>query len=153
MTTTPTINKFNLMFKSIANNHEMLNDYGFGPTYNMTRTLKYPFMWVEPVNSTLSGTPTTGFLTETYQFNIVVMDKINKGDDNFIGSSSDTDYILKTILSLLDTDVNYVDMGLGIQGDVTCEPVYEETEDNSNGWQAVITLKVPMRFNPCNSPV
>ena len=153
MATTPTINQFNVLFKDIATKHEMINDYGFGPTYNINNeVIKYPFLWVEPMNSTLTGTPTTGFLTETYQFVLIVMDKINKGDDNYIQTSSDSDYILKTILSLLDTNPLYVDMGLGIGGDVICEPVYEQTEDYSNGWQATITLKVPMRFNPCNSP-
>jgi len=131
----------------------MINDYGFGPFYNITREIKYPFMWVDVDNSTLSGSNTNGFLLEKYQFVIQVMDKINKGDDNFIQTSSDTDYILKTVLSVLDTNELYVEMGLGIDGDVICEPIFEGTEDNSNGWQATITLKVPMRFNPCNSPV
>ena len=44
MATTPTINQFNVLFKDIAMGHEMINDYGIGPTYNINNeVIKYPF--------------------------------------------------------------------------------------------------------------
>ena len=153
-----TLNRFEEMFRSIADKHEMINDYGFGPSYNIgnDRAIKYPFLWIEPVNSTVlngglgSG---TSFTTQTYQFNLICMDKINKGDDNYNQTSSDTDYILKTVIAYLDTEQIYIDYELHIDGDITIEPVYEQTEDNANGWEATMTFRSPMLSTPCNSPI
>ena len=151
-----TLNKFYQLFKTIADDHQMINDYGFGPSYNIgdVRPMLYPFLWVEPINTTvITGEPGTGYLTQTYQFKLYVLDKVDKGDDNFRQTSNDCDYILKTILSVLDQEYLFIEMGLRLQDDVSAEPVYEQLEDNSNGWETTLTLRMPMDYTPCNSPV
>ena len=151
---TLTINKLNLLFEDISIRSKMISDYGFGPSYNINsnRPLSYPFLWVEPVDSRVQR-GINGNLTEYYKFNLYVMDKINKGDDNYIETSSDCDYILKTIVGEIDQSDYYVELDISIDGDVTLQPVYEETPDNSNGWMCELTLKLPMRYTPCNSPI
>jgi len=153
-----TLNTFEEMFGRIANGHGMLNDYGFGPSYNIGQDapMKYPFLWVEPVSTTLlnGGTGTgTSYLTQTYQFHFIVFDKINKGDGNYNQTSSDTDYILKTIIAELDQDPYWINYSLSLDGDISFEPVFEQLTDNANGWQALLTFRSPMWSTPCNSPI
>jgi hypothetical protein len=151
-----TIIKLKQMFKDIADKHEMINDYGFGPSYEIgaDKPMKYTFVWAELIDSSLlMGEPGNGLLTQQYRFYLYCLDKVIKGDDNYLDTTSKCDYILKTFIAQLDQNETYIEMGMRIDGDVLFEPVYEQTEDIANGFQATLTLRMPMRYNPCNSPI
>ena len=152
---TLTINKIKSIFEDIANRHYMINDYGFGPSYNIgaEKPMKYPFLWIEPTNTRVTTGKGNSQGVEYYTFNMYVLDKINKGDDNFTDTSSDCDYISKTIFAELDQHPYYIDLDMSIDGDFSGEPVYEQTEDNSNGWMTSFTIKLPLRYSPCNDPI
>lgn len=152
---TLSVNKIKSIFEDIANRHHMINDYGFGPSYNIgaDKPMLYPFLWIEPVNTRVVTGKGNSQGVEFYTFNMYVMDKINKGDPNYIETSNDCDYISKTIFAELDQHIYYIDLDLSIEGDFTSEPVYEQTEDNSNGWMTTFTLKLPLRYSPCNDPM
>jgi hypothetical protein len=81
------------------------------------------------------------------------MDKINFGEDNYNEIISDTHYILDTMISEISQHKYYVDMNLSIDGDINFLPVVEATDDNVNGWQCDITIKQPVRYTYCNSPI
>lgn len=155
MANTLTLNRIKLIFEDLANHHLMINDYGFGPSYNIgaDKPLKYPFLWIEPINTRVVSGKGNSQAIEYYTFYMYVMDKINKGDDNFLDTSSDCDYISKTIFAELDQQTAFIDLDMVIDGDWTSEPVYEQTEDNSNGWQSTFTIKLPLRYSPCNDPI
>ncbi len=84
---------------------------------------------------------------------IYLMDKIQKGDDNFEDTLSDTNYILATIVREMSQHPYYVDMNVSLSGDVVFDPATEATDDNVNGWIAQFTLKIPLRYGYCETPI
>ena len=87
---TLTINKLKTIFEDLANRHMMVNDFGFGPAYNIgaERPMNYPFLWIEPVSSRVQSGAGNSQGVEFYTFNMYVLDKINKGDENFTETTS-----------------------------------------------------------------
>lgn len=151
---TVSINKIVSIFQDLSIRQEMVNDFGYGPAYNIgtSREMNFPYIWVE------NGTGTTqrsdnGFKTNLYTFTIYCMDKINFGEDNYNEIISDTHYILDTMVQEISQHKYYVDMNLSIDGDIQFTPVIEATDDNVNGWQIDITIKQPIRYTYCNSPI
>ena len=151
---TKSLQTYNSLFKQLATNHKMINDYGWGPVYNIftEHPAEFPYLWIEPVNTRVTSIG-NGYLSEYNTFNFYVMDKINKGDENFNDTANDCDYICKTILSEIDQLQYFIDQEISIDGDITGDPVYEDQDDNVNGWKMSITFKQPMRYTPCNNPI
>ena len=151
---TSSLQKIISIFKDLSLRHEMVADWGYGPTYNIgaSRQMRFPYIWVENTQSeTIKSI--NGYKENLYGFTIFCLDKINKGDDNYDQIISDTHYILDTIIQEIAQHKYYVDMNLSIDGNIIFQPVVEATDDNSNGWQADITIKVPIRYTYCNSPI
>jgi len=44
-------------------------------------------------------------------------------------------------------------MNISLVGDVTLDPAIEAYDDNVNGWLAQFTLKVPVRYGFCETPI
>ena len=151
---TPSLQKIISIFKDLAIRHEMVTDFGNGPSYNIgaSRSMLFPYIWVENTQSeTIKSL--NGYKETVYTFTIYCLDKINMGDDNYDQIISDTHYILDTIIQEMSQHKYYVDMGLSIEGNVVMQPVLEATDDSVNGWQAEISIKVPVRYTYCNSPI
>lgn len=151
---TVSINKIVSIFQDLAIRQQMVNDFGYGPAYNIgaSREMSFPYIWVEN-NSGTTQRSDNGYKVNLYTFTIYCMDKINFGEDNYNEIISDTHYILDTMISEISQHKYYVDMNLSIDGDITFTPVVEATDDNVNGWQIDITIKQPIRWTPCNSPI
>lgn len=151
---TVSINKIVSIFQDLAIRQEMVNDFGYGPAYNIgaSREMKFPYIWVENSSGTTQRSD-NGYKVNLYNFVIYCMDKINFGEDNYNEIISDTHYILDTIVQEISQHKYYIDMNLSIDGDITFNPVVEATDDNVNGWQIDITIKQPIRYTPCNSPI
>ena len=148
------INKLILIFKDLSSRHKLLNDFYYGQPDDLgaSERLKFPYLWVEQGSSEIVKS-LNGFKETIYSFNFYVMDKINKGDDNYDEIVSDTHFILDGIIQELAQHKYYVDMNISIDGNIVMDPVVEATDDNVNGWQAAIRLKVPIRYTPCNTPI
>jgi hypothetical protein len=151
---TLSINKIVSIFRDLALRNKMVTDFGYGPTYNIgaSRQMNFPYIWVEQ-NSTSTNKSDNGYKEAYLTFTIFCMDKISMGDDNYDEIISDTHYILDTMIQEIAQHKFYIDMNLSIDGDIVCDPVVEGTDDNVNGWQCDITLKMPIRYTPCNSPI
>jgi hypothetical protein len=152
---TLSINKIVSIFRDLAVRSEMLNDFGYGPTYNIesrTEPMLFPYLWLDDIGSVIESTD-AGYKSMYYTFDLYVMDKINKGDSNYNETISDTNTILNQIFAEMSQHKYYRDMGLNLNGNITMEPVTEATNDNVNGWKATITLKQPYRLTPCNVPI
>ncbi len=149
---TPSINRLKDLFYSLSVGNLMIHDFGFGPTYNIdTTTKKFPLMWVEPdVNQAIVDDRRIQVFTHT--FNIYVMDKIKRGDENFDEIISDCSYIIQQIITMLGKHPIYTELNIAIDNDVTWQPVFEVGDVNCNGYMATITLRLPNRFSPCNIP-
>jgi len=152
--TTKSLTKIISIFQDLADRHMMVNDFGYGPSYNIgaDNEMKFPYIWVEN-NNTVSQLGLNGLKTNLYTFTIYSMDKINFGENNYNDIISDTHYIMDTILSEINQHPYYVEMGLSIDGDVNFTPVVEATDDNVNGWSIDLTLKQAIRWTYCDSPI
>jgi hypothetical protein len=151
---TLSINRIVSIFQDLSIRQEMVNDFGYGPAYNIgaSREMKFPYIWIEN-NSTTTQKSDNGLKVNLYTFTIYCMDKINFGEDNYNEIISDTHYILDTMISEVSQHRYYVDMNLSIDSDINFLPVVEATDDNVNGWQCDITIKMPVRYTYCNSPI
>jgi len=153
---TITINRIIAIFRDLSIRHEMINDFGFGETSDIgaSRPMLFPYLWVEPTTTRITQGNTANRYQELfYSFNIYLMDKIQKGDDNFEDTLSDTNYILATIVREMSQHPYYVDMNVSLSGDVVFDPATEATDDNVNGWIAQFTLKIPLRYGYCETPI
>ena len=149
-----TVNQIIDVFRDIADRHLMINDFGNGPTYNIGAAdeLKFPYLWVEngDINTVFSA---NGMREKRLTFNLYLMDKINKGDDNFDEIISDTEFILSGIIQEFSQLPFYVQNKLSLFQDINLTPVVEATDDNVNGWQATISLKIPIPYTYCEMPI
>jgi hypothetical protein len=153
-TNTLSLNKIINIFRDFSIRHEQINDFFYGPTYNIgaSRQLKFPYLAVENTQSTTVGT-INGYKELQYTFTLYVMDKINFGDLNYDQVMSDCHFILDTLIQEITQTRYYVDNNLNIIGDIVMNPVLEATDDNVNGWSCEITLSHPQRITPCVSPI
>jgi len=152
---TVTINKIIAMFKDLSIRHDMINDFGYGNTYDIgaSRTMLFPYLWLEPTTTRILMGQTNAYRVMVYGFNIYLMDKVEKGDGNYQDTLSDTNFILNTVLTELSQHQYYIDMNVSMDGDISADPVVFSTDDYVNGWMATISLKVPLRYTPCNTPI
>jgi hypothetical protein len=151
---TLSLNQIVSIFQDLAIRHKMINDFGFGETYNIgaSRQMLFPYLWVRPEDTRIVRSA-NGYKERLQTFTLFVMDKINMGDDNYQELLSDTHYILETIISEINQHLYYVEFNLSLDGDIIITPMVEETDDNVNGYGATITIKIPIRYTYCNSPI
>lgn len=151
---TLSINKIISIFRDLSLRQEMVNDFGFGPTFNIgaSRQMKFPYIWVEQ-GSTTTVRSEYGYREIYISLTVYCMDKINNGEDNYDNLISDTHYILDTMISEIDQHKFYRDMNISLVDNITMEPVLEGTDDNVNGWMADMAFKIPIRYTPCNIPI
>lgn len=149
------INKIVSIFRDLAVRHKQIQDFGYGPTYNIdsrSEPMLFAYLWLDDIGSVIESTD-AGYKSIYYTFDLYCMDKINKGDSNYDETVSDTNTILNQIIAEMAQHKYYRDMGLNLNGNITMEPVTEATNDNVNGWKATMTLKMPYRLVPCNIPI
>ena len=150
-----TYNKLIDLFYSLAMDNKMVNDFDSGTTYNADVSKRlFPLVYVEPgtITAVKSEVRSNSINMYLYSFNIYVLDRINKGDDNFDDLLSDTNFILNSMIQNLDKHIYWNELELNIDGSTSMEPMFEITDFNLNGWMANLTLRVPNKLTPCNTP-
>ena len=109
---TLTLNGIIELFNQLAINHKMVKTFGFGKMDDVTSTVpaprSYPLVWMDVPNSSLLKS-LNGFSVETYTFDIYVLDKLNKGQNNYNDILSDTHYILDTMIKEMSQHKYYID--------------------------------------------
>jgi hypothetical protein len=152
---TLSINKIIRMFQDIAERHMMINAFSYGPLsdINTEGELKMPYLHIENTNSILSKGTGIEYREVFYDFDIYVMDRINKGDSNYQDTTSDTLYILHTIITEISQHPYYVAAGLKLVNDIESESVFEATDENVNGHRTTLRFKQGFRYTPCTVPI
>ena len=152
---TLSINKIIRMFQDIAERHLMINSFSYGPLsdINTEGELKMPYLHIENTSSTLSKGTGIDYREVYYNFDIYVMDRINKGDSNYQDTTSDTLYILQTIITEISQHPYYVAAGLKLVNDIETESVFEATDENVNGHRTTLRFKQGFRYTPCTVPI
>lgn len=149
-----TIERFRQLFQSMQTRNPMLNAFYFAPPsdFHVEGAAVYPYFAVEPGRiDYIQGDQ--GIRGKQYTFDFYVVDKIDKGDANYINTSNDSAYILELLLADVQDQQYYIDQGCRIVNSPSSERIWEAGTDNTNGWKMTIQFEVPMVYTPCNSPM
>lgn len=92
------INALSVLFKSAADQHPQINQYGIGQVYNISADAAtiYPLLWVVPDGGDLSDE------TYTHRFTFYLIDKMKEDYSNEVEILSDTQQTLTDVLIRLD---------------------------------------------------
>ena len=150
-----TLNQLISIFRDLALRSEMINDFGFQQQEEIgtDRNVKFPYLNVEPTGSTFIQNENYLYQRMVYSFDISLMDRIDKSENNWEELLSDCHYTLATLISEISKHPYYKDLQLKLSGDINLQPAMEVRNEYVNGWMASIDIEVPFRFTPCNSPI
>lgn len=136
----------------IGTTHRQINSYGIGYAEDIcsSGTTNLPLMFTEP----FGVIPQKGQVG--FQFNIFILDLVQKGTNNRMDVYSDTNLIALDVLAKLRED------GLGAgstykfelkQNETTFKQIRELVFDEEiAGWQMTLTLWVDWDWNKCATP-
>ena len=144
------------LFKQVVGAMYEKPSFGFGPMwqYNADNQLTFPSIWIEPTATKMISS-VQGIRVYKCSFYIYALDRIDKGDDNYQQILSDTDGMIKDIMSFIRESafarLNYIIVDN--TQDMEMTPVLEATDEYVNGWRAKISLRIPDISTPCNIPI
>lgn len=156
MNNTTSIETLVNIFRELAlQRHQMIKGFGYGELSEVgaQSQLKFPFLWVQELSSKVVAGQTSLDAYSVVTFDIHCYDKIVKGDTNDLSVTSDTNYILNTIVADLKRSKYYRDLQITVEGDVLIEPRNRQFDEDCNGWVATINMRMPFRYTPCNIPI
>ena len=147
-------------FRSITNNHLMLEDFGYGDLSDLKyvsqlgtdeERVQYPYLYLLPSSSTRNG------VVMNYSFNMIVMDMARPEDgpntdkyDNYITIQSQCQQYIDDVLAQLY--YFYKDKPEVTLTGITYTPFKEKYQDVVAGMTATITIQVPTPLNECIAP-
>jgi len=148
-----TIRNIKQIFSDIATNSIMINDYFFGNDYHKNGVQpKYPLLQVYCTSQALN-TELSRNIIKSSDVEIVVWDRIDKGDDNFDHITSDTSFVLESIIVSLRNHPLYKSLYISSSKSFDYDLILEAGKDNIIGWRGVITLSSPLNMTLCNIPL
>ncbi|RYY51484.1 MAG: collagen-like protein [Chitinophagaceae bacterium] len=139
------------MFNDLADNHDMINDFGSGQIYEIgaDRSMMFPYLWVEYV-TTVSRKGANGYNTDKHTFKLYLSDKVMKGGLNSNDITSTATFILQTLVAQLSQHQYYRELKMSLEDDVTYSSYFASPDD---GVYATVTITVPNTITVCNSPI
>lgn len=142
--------------KMICSNHEMKPSCTYGPIWNFNadNNLTFPAIWISPSESNKYLNTIQGVRVKKYQVYVYALDRIDKGDKNYLEIMSDMDFLLSTIIAeIRESEWARLNYFILDSSDTEMKPMVEVTDEYTNGWQAKITFLVPDIYNTCNIPI
>ena len=147
-------------FRTITDNHLMLQDFGYGDLSDLKyvsqlgtdeERVSYPYLYLLPSSSTRNG------VVMNYSFNMIVMDMARPEDgantdkfDNYITIQSQCQQYIDDVLAQLY--YFYKDQPEIQLTGITYTPFKEKYQDVVAGMTATITIAVPTPLNECIAP-
>tara|TARA_R100000655_G_scaffold1600_4_gene6050 strand:- start:8436 stop:8936 length:501 start_codon:yes stop_codon:yes gene_type:complete len=137
------------LFRSIGREHFFIQTTTIGDIFEVDLVeTTYPLMHV----STNTATFSSGQIEHSFQ--VVVMDLVNKDENNEEEVLSDMLQVIGDVLSVLlnsDYDTDYTDFRheIRIQENITCEPFTERFDNEVTGWTADINIVVAFDATAC----
>jgi len=130
-------------FKDFADNHLQIKDYGYGDLWEISssQATTYPLFWVSPQPSNISGNEIS------YNFNILIGDRLEDGDANKVEVESDTFQIGLDLLATLN-----LDRELDLDKNNTLTPFIHDFKDRIAGHLITISVSAPFDYNECAVP-
>lgn len=132
--------------KGLAQAHEQINSFGFGDITQLTMDIEtkqspiYTKLYVIPNNVSLDQNELT------YNFQIIVADRLKDDYSNQRDVMNDTLEIMKDVFTFLYLS-EYES-----EWDATVEPFLERFEDVLAGWTMSLVITQPFDYNRCNVP-
>jgi len=149
-----TIKNIKQIFEDIATNSNLINDYFYGNDFHKNGIEpRYPLLQVYCTSQNLSTTSTNFNIIKSSDVEIVVWDRIDKGDDNFDYITSDTGFVLVTIIVSLKNHPLYKSLRIQTGSSFDYDLILEAGKDNIIGWRGVMTLRTPLNMSICNIPL
>jgi len=130
-------------FKDFADNHLQIKDYGYGDLWEISssQATTYPLFWVSPQPSSISGNEIS------YNFNILIGDRLEDGDANKVEVESDTFQIGLDLLATLN-----LDRELDLDKNNTLTPFIHDFKDRIAGHLITLSVSAPFDYNECAVP-
>lgn len=140
-------------YSQFVDAHLQLKDFGYGSTWDIgtSNQMQFPYLWV--THSTTSSISVSANKTQipTVTLSFLVVDQWNN-QENFEDTNGDNSNNAQEILSdtmqicqdiITYTSVNLRDFGvMMIAGDVTLDPIIDETPDKVWGWKLDLNLQL-----------
>jgi hypothetical protein len=145
-----TLNQIIKKIQAAAESHKMVGKFGVGQQSNLTveNVEYYPLVWLYPDGFNLS---TTGNLM-TYNFALLVMDRVFESESNVIEVLSDTAQIIADVFALID-DNTQDDEDFELVVTSNASPFYDAKTDILSGYAINFQVNTPYLFNTCVVPV
>lgn len=130
-------------FEDFANNHYQIKYYGYGDLWEISASeaVEYPLLWVQPIPCSIDGKDIS------YNYNILVADRLQDGQSNKIEVESDTFQICLDVLA----SFNYLD-DIDLSQTSTITPFIDRFKDDVCGNLMTLNLVVPFDYNECAVP-
>ncbi len=145
-----TLNQIIKKIQTAAESHKMVGKFGVGQQSNLTveNVEFYPLVWLYPDGFNLLS---TGNLM-TYNFALLVMDRVFESESNTIEVLSDTAQIMADIFALVQTNTETDgDFELSINGNAS--PFYDSKTDILAGYAINFQVLTPYLANSCVVPI
>jgi hypothetical protein len=141
-----THNQFLKLFLDIATNHRNINSFGTGDLWeymaNESNTLHPVTLWVFIQPNSLEGK------TDKPKYSFIVMDAVDKGEENEDEVLSDTLRIAKDIVAILRQP--YYEGFFTFEQNITFEPFTERFDSEMSGVQFDIIFNQPFLYDACS---
>lgn len=143
-----TLNQIIKSFEDFSTSHLQVHTFFSGQTWNFQSiTNKYTAVILLPLPSVVQR----GMLT--LNFNLFVIDQLNKDRSNKDEILSDTLQVLQDYISEFADNEDIYNFTLEEGEEIPIEPLEEELDDVVAGWVATVKIKVPYSGNTCIIPV
>lgn len=137
-------------FAKIAVGHQELKSFGYGELAELTPqpqlSVKFPQLWVEPVNSQLILNRNNA--VNQRRFILYCYDLIRQDETNVVSVWNQTELILTDICKLF----NYSSINFRLVNNPILTPMAERFGDNVNGYFCEVVVETPELTGICEMP-
>lgn len=144
-----THNQYKRLFSDIASNHNDINSFHLGDTWEYTANQADAnfgvVLWVVVQDNVITGK------MDSPKYTFIVMDSVNKDESNEDEVLSDTQRILKDIIAILRQP--YYETYFRIQQSFTLTDFTEKFDSEMAGWQCDISFDQPFLYDSCQANI
>lgn len=149
-----TIRNIKQIFEDLATHSDLINDYYFGDDYHKNGVQpRYPMLQVYCTSQNLSSQSSNFNIIKTSDVEIVVWDRIDKGNPNYDYITSDTGFVLESIIVSLKNHPLYKALRISTSASFDYDLIVEAGKDNIIGWRGVLNMASPLNLTVCNIPL
>lgn len=147
------INWIKVVFEDITSRSRDLEDFGFGSIDKENQMLKFPYLYLTPLETQLIKSNRSSFQLQEQRVRISIGDRVRLDEENNSDTISDVDEILKGIISEISTDKYYKENRITIVNDIRIVQEFNKSDSKVNRVVCEMTLRMPFTYTICNTPI